>query len=174
MVVVGAGSKQGSSVVCSLLQTGAFTVKALTKNSDDLSAPESACTHVCQVVLVSTALDLSQPPYLGHLHELLAILTCLLSSKCLLEGEHPIVASENYSTRHVCPFISSLSRLWCDGCDRGPESGKARRKAGAGRCQRVRRSGYLLQGEAAASRRYSAVRWRSAGHDVSICIRPSS
>ena len=52
VVVVGAGSKQGSSVVCSLLQAGAFTVKAMTKGPDDPSAqslPALACAnHPCQ------------------------------------------------------------------------------------------------------------------------------
>ena len=38
VVVVGATSKQGSSVVCSLLESGRFTVKALTQDSNSPGA----------------------------------------------------------------------------------------------------------------------------------------
>jgi len=38
VVIVGATSKQGSSVVCSLLESGKFAVKALTQDSNSPGA----------------------------------------------------------------------------------------------------------------------------------------
>ena len=57
MLVVGATSKQGSSVVCSLLEAGRFTVKALTQDSNSPGAHLSAILPSRHAVLVSTALD---------------------------------------------------------------------------------------------------------------------
>jgi len=57
VVIVGATSKQGSSVVCSLLQSGRFTVKALTQDSNSPGARWPASSPSGHAVLVSTALD---------------------------------------------------------------------------------------------------------------------